>query len=197
MRAPTGASLSKPSSADSEAANWKRWGQRVSAQLWEAVALSIDIEPESLPIDWRPADYSDPFEECPCEFKRRIDIAIDHAKNGQLPLVSLAFTDPPFSRVRLQDISDWAGSLGWSLPHQFPRRPMSDGVSLAAGAESKVAPPTSKGRSRKKRDAVKTRIAEKWPNGLPEGIAVKQVLRELKFPDSMTSTVRRALGRKK
>jgi hypothetical protein len=47
-------------------------------------------------ICWRPADYSDPFEECPCEFKLRIDVAIDHAKNGQLPLTSFekGFTLP-------------------------------------------------------------------------------------------------------
>jgi hypothetical protein len=93
----------------------------LSASLLEAVALSLDIEPESLLIDWRDADYSDPFEDCPREFKRRMAIALNHAKDGALPLTSLAFTDPPFSPIRLKDFADWAGSLGWSLPDRFPR----------------------------------------------------------------------------
>jgi hypothetical protein len=126
--------LSKVSSAGWEAVNWRKWSQRESAQLWEAVALSIDIEPECLPINWRPADYSDPFEECPSEFKDRIDIAVDHAENGALQLLSRASSRPSRSTVRLPEFADWAGLLGWCLPAQFPRKSSLNSVRAPGGA---------------------------------------------------------------
>jgi len=72
------------------------------------VALSMDIEPESLPVDWRPADYSDPFDECPTEFKNRLKIAIAHLKAGSLPHKALAWTNLPRSGVSWL-ATVWAG----------------------------------------------------------------------------------------
>ena len=93
--------------------------------LWQAVALSLDLEPADLDIEWRPADYSDPFEDCPAEFKTNLKIAINHLKNGALPHTMLAFTNLPMSEVRLIDFAEWARALPskWDLPPQFPGRP--------------------------------------------------------------------------
>jgi hypothetical protein len=131
-----------PSHDKHEPADWEKWGDMLSAELWVAVALSLDIEPGSLLIDWRDADYSDPFEDCPCEFKRRMAIALNYAKNGALPLTSLAFTDPPFSTIRLKDFADWAeSSLGWSLPDRFPRNKKD---APWAGDDPKLWPPEAR-----------------------------------------------------
>jgi hypothetical protein len=97
------------------------------------VALSLDIKPESLDIDWRPADYSDPFEECPSEFHDRIDIVVDHARNGVLRLCSRT-SSLPHSTVLLSDFAEWAGSLGLSLPDQFPRKSVLSSVRAAPGS---------------------------------------------------------------
>ena len=109
-----------PSHDEHKPADWEKWGDMVSAELWKAVALSLDIEPESLSIEWRDADYSDPFEDCPREFRRRIAIAVNHAVNGALRLRSHS-SGLPWSTVRLSDFADWVGSRGWGLPDQFPR----------------------------------------------------------------------------
>jgi hypothetical protein len=80
----------------------------------------MNIEPDSLPIDWRPADYSDSFEACPAEFKRRLKISIAHLRNGTLPCTALAFTNALASTIRLTQFASWASELGWQLPPEFP-----------------------------------------------------------------------------
>ena len=65
-------------------ADWELWAHIPEAELWQLVALSLDLEPDSdsLGIDWRPADYSDPFEDCPGKFKLRMKIALAHLRAG-------------------------------------------------------------------------------------------------------------------
>src|SRR3981081_1059519 len=76
--------------ACNQPANWDEWAYRVSAALWEAVALAHDFEPSTLPVDWRPADYSHPFADCPAEVALHIRIACDHAENGKLKCIASA-----------------------------------------------------------------------------------------------------------
>jgi hypothetical protein len=119
-------------------ADWELWGSVLSAEVWQAVALSLDLDPEGLDIDWRPADYSDPFESCPVEFKRRLKIAINHAQNGRLELASIAFSNGPRSSVKLPIFTKWAQSLDWPLPPRPPFK-MSGGTNAGgtSGSEAK------------------------------------------------------------
>jgi hypothetical protein len=102
-----------------EPAQWEEWAARVSAEIWEAVALAHDIEPSKLPVEWRPADYSDPFEEWP-QLARDIRIATDHA-GRKLRCVYFA-GNPVRHKVDLSDFAEWwTASLGRKLPVRFPQ----------------------------------------------------------------------------
>jgi len=102
-------------------ANWEHWKDMLSAEVWQLVALSLNIEPDSLPVDWRPADYSDPFVECPSEFRRRLKIALNHIQNGMLLCASLALGNSLASTIKLTVFATWASapSPNWSLPKEF------------------------------------------------------------------------------
>jgi hypothetical protein len=119
-------------------ANWEKWGRIPLAELWEAVALSFDVEPSSLAkrlgLEWFMADDSNsPFEECEFkDFQELIDIAVSNVKSGELRVTSRDFTNTSRSTVRLSVFADWAESepqmqpqtaqsLRWDLPDQFPR----------------------------------------------------------------------------
>jgi hypothetical protein len=108
-------SFSQPAN---QPADWEEWQARVSAELWEAVALAHNIEPSTLPRDWRYGDSSG----TPAVLSRALRIACDHAKNGQLPHRD----DRNFiagNIVVLHDFAAWAETLGWELPAKFPRKP--------------------------------------------------------------------------
>jgi hypothetical protein len=101
-------------------ADWNIWGQRLSVELWQAVALAFDAEPETVPglvLEWR----ASPFAACPKDFLAWLTIACDHAENGALRVEG---SDPtPFRKVRLAEFADWARAAprNWQLPQEFPR----------------------------------------------------------------------------
>ena len=99
--------------------NWRKWRQMLTTEVWKAVALSLDIEPGEMPgLDFHPID-GDPFDDCPREYRDRLDIACDHVRNGKLECTSRA-SSVPQSSVRLTDFVSWAHLLGWALPSLFP-----------------------------------------------------------------------------
>lgn len=49
-------------------------------ELWEAVCLSLNIEPEALQV-WEGPVF-EPFDHCPLEFKQRLSIALSHIGNS-------------------------------------------------------------------------------------------------------------------
>jgi hypothetical protein len=90
----------------------------LTCELWQAVALSLDIEPNAVPgLTFRPI-VGGPFDDCPAQFRRRLEIANNHVEWG-------AMDRPAYTRdrtrevVRLADFADWAVSLGWELPDPF------------------------------------------------------------------------------
>jgi hypothetical protein len=103
-------------------ADWSLWGSLVTAEVWEAVALSFGAEPSSLPVDWRPINGGDYFAGCPSDYRDRLRITCDHAMHGNLRCLSMIPILPRY-RVRLVAFSDWALSMGWDLPNEFPRAP--------------------------------------------------------------------------
>lgn len=117
-------------------ADWEKWAHMLTARVWEAVALSMDIEPgEVSGIDFRPI-AGDVFDDCPREFRRRLDIAANHIKGSNLPYTGFTL-DPRYSEVRLTVFATWAQSLGWSLPDRFPREPTPVGNPASPGGRAR------------------------------------------------------------
>lgn len=87
-----------------EKPDWCLWAFIPRAMLWEVVALSCDIAPESLAAGASP----------PPEFERRKKIAVAHY-GSDMPYVLHA-------HVSLTDFSAWSDSIGLDLPESFPRQ---------------------------------------------------------------------------
>jgi hypothetical protein len=109
------------------AVNWKLLEGRLTAELWQAVFLSQDIEPAT------PSGYGYPeslmlrtlkraTDSQAEEFSRRVDIAYDHLITGRLAAVVRNEKEHE-SRVELTVFRQWAESLEkpWTFPEQFPR----------------------------------------------------------------------------
>lgn len=94
---------------DKGSADWNLWADMEEVQLWQAVALSLDIEPNSLPgLDFRPI-VGDPFDDCPDEFKRRLKLAVSKFYDAN-------------TEIRLSSLREWAEQLKnpWTFPEDFP-----------------------------------------------------------------------------
>ena len=103
-------------------ADWSTWGRVRYARLWHAIALSLDVEPNALAIDWK---QGDPFETCPEEFRARLEAAnrrLGDMHTGHTPdLVVL----PKFAAL--------AVSMNWELPDEFQRMADEPAAELQAG----------------------------------------------------------------
>ncbi|MEI6195784.1 MAG: hypothetical protein WCS42_15800 [Verrucomicrobiota bacterium] len=112
----------RPKQREGAAADWQTWGDMIQAQVWEAVALSLDLEPEKLPgLDWRAID-GNIFGDCPEEFRRRLKIACNAVDSLALPTESGDYQAR--SRVvSLAKFARWTTTLNrpWTLPAEFPR----------------------------------------------------------------------------
>ena len=54
-------------SNDERAPNWAKWRKMIRAELWQAVALSLNTEPDTVEgIDWRPISGGQ-FDGCPSD----------------------------------------------------------------------------------------------------------------------------------
>lgn len=96
---------------DKGSADWNLWADMEEVQLWQAVALSLDIEPNSLPgLDFRPI-VGGPFDDCPDEFKRRLKLAVSKFYEAN-------------TEIRLSSLREWAVQLTrpWTFPKDFPQQ---------------------------------------------------------------------------
>ena len=93
--------------------DWEMWQSMPTARLWEAVALSLGVDPVEAARDaYLPQHCSD--------YPKRLRIAEAHLAAGTaLRLVSGAL-DTPTATVRLPEFGAWARSVGWALPAAFP-----------------------------------------------------------------------------
>jgi hypothetical protein len=91
-------------------ADWSFWSQVTTAELWQAVMLSLDLQPVRGPFT------------APAKLVQRLAIAVDHVGSGLLRTHGRA--DPLRSKVLLAQFAAWAQSLPspWRLPGDFPRR---------------------------------------------------------------------------
>lgn len=143
-------------------ADWNKWAYMLTVEVWRAVALSLDIEPDFLSgLDFRPI-IGGPFDDCPSEFKRRLDIASNHVENGQLQCPAPSSIGQ-YSTVGLADFGEWASSLGWSLPDPFPRRAVSVAASSAGNSDSAGAPTDAPTRAAGTIETVARRLVRPIP----------------------------------
>jgi hypothetical protein len=103
--------------------DWHVWSNIPQAEIWQAVALTLDIDPDFLEgVDWNSRDGHE-FDMCSQQFKKRLLVATANARANALPVVS-PHPDPARAQVRLTLFHEWACHLPkpWRLlPAGFPR----------------------------------------------------------------------------
>jgi hypothetical protein len=98
--------------------DWELWSRKRQACLWEAVAVSLDIEPghsaNTIDAGNRKTEYT-----------RRLRLSIDEL-GGALPVLApspkVDNRDPAYTTIDLFKFSALAKTMSWDLPEQFPGR---------------------------------------------------------------------------
>lgn len=99
--------------------NWEVWKHVPHAKVWEAVALSLDIDPEKVNIDsnsWM-ADRL-VFHEGD-EFSSRVFVAGRNVAGGKLRPVIIAVGQPEACTVSISEFASWALSISWRVPSEL------------------------------------------------------------------------------
>ena len=108
---------SSKTSGESRAVDWSEWKHYTKVEVWEAVALSMGIDP--LKIERDPdADDHDwrcvPFKEGE-KFQQRVRMTVG-AGSDHIEIASIAIGRPWENEVKLASFAAWAVSLRWELP---------------------------------------------------------------------------------
>ena len=103
-------------------ADWSLWRDMPTALVWQAVALSLDTDPDAnQPI----------FVDCfPQDFPRRLRIAEAHVQAWSLPTIHPGPAGALYATVSLPDFATWALGLAWELPDRFPRPMLAQSTEL-------------------------------------------------------------------
>jgi hypothetical protein len=94
--------------------NWTFWGDMADVLIEEAVALSLDLDPEI--VDARPG-YGQGD-----EYARRLTVIQSHIDAGRLQVRVIAgYMEPPSYRITLTAFAEFADARNprWSLPAEF------------------------------------------------------------------------------
>jgi hypothetical protein len=154
-----------------QAAYWDKWTHILIARLWQAVALSMDIEPDTMPgLELQPNRIGGAFDDCPADFKRRLDIACNHAEAAALRCADLT---PGFghSKVALTHFADWALPLDGLYADRFPRESKPTSRRPSDDEPAEPAEPKS--------DAVPRRGRRKGSGGIDDISVLTEMLRLL------------------
>lgn len=97
--------------------NWAKWRFIPTLALWQAVALSLDIDPDKVKTSVESYLIVDDivFSE-PRQFTDRIDVARGNLGHG---LVGLSHENPTSTKVNLAQFAAWAFSIGWTIPREL------------------------------------------------------------------------------
>lgn len=95
-----GSGYTRPSKA-LEPIDWEHWGLMRDGEvpLWQAVALSVNVNPDAVPMDKAGDD-----------FNKRLRVALAHANTGNLPLM-IHYPNQPVSPIMLSQFAAWAVKL--------------------------------------------------------------------------------------
>ncbi|MBP0132440.1 MAG: hypothetical protein ITD31_03515 [Nitrosospira sp.] len=100
--------------------NWNKWMLMPELELWQAAALSLDTEPDCIPMyeRWQYMQIRQDFEDMPKNYIDRLEII--HANIGHKLTVSRINTTQPWkSKVLLEDFVSWCGKNNFSIPEKF------------------------------------------------------------------------------
>jgi hypothetical protein len=197
------ATVSKPED-DDRLPNWRIWKHIPEVKTYEAVALSLNIDPDKIrhsPHSWmadeRLFDEGEEFQERLFVVERNLEMA------GVINLTDVQYRDED-PIIRLRKFAAWAVTIGWELPKE---------LSEFAAVESRSAIPQPKKVNRRKItkaksatrhivvqtkcDAVASFLAERYPDGIPPGMTQKEIAHQFELEKKVRvdpRTVRRALG---
>ena len=91
--------------------NWNKWANVAAVELWEAIALSLNIEPTYNPQGTR------------LDFDSRMDDALFHLRKGGMLQMAEQKPRRHCSMVRLADVASLAAACvpAWDVPAEFPK----------------------------------------------------------------------------
>lgn len=111
--------------------DWSFWLHMPEVRLWQAVALSMSIDPDSLkhhPQGWMVGPGSGPIftndsfssseQQIIFDKRLRLLVANKSVNNGFSP-GTLSMDHPAYNSVRLSEFSPWAQSIGWDIPAEL------------------------------------------------------------------------------
>jgi hypothetical protein len=108
--------------AGARAPSWHVWGNVPEVMLWQAVALSMAIDPRRVAFasnEWMAGSTERLFSEGP-EFEDRMLVARAAVGHAFLRAQGQPVSDDEI-KVQLAAFGTWAESKGWRLPEEFPR----------------------------------------------------------------------------
>ncbi len=114
-----------------EKPDWKEWKYTPQARVWQACALSLDIEPYSInfyPLSWQTGPYADQLFEDESfqsenekkEFKSRQRILLNNLNSKENSLwFSPNPNRPNLGEVSLPEFAAWCSSVEWPIPEEL------------------------------------------------------------------------------
>jgi hypothetical protein len=124
--------------------NWNKWTLMPELELWQAAALSLDIEPDRIPMyeRWQYMQIRQDFEDMSENYIDRLEII--HANICHtLTASEINFTQPWKSKVLLKDFISWCGKNNFSIPEKFISRAITNNIVPAENAEPLVSDKSS------------------------------------------------------
>ena len=97
-------------------ARWSIWTQVPEVELWEAVALSLDVEPSGTYSSGKPLTHEDCYREN-AEYRDRFFLAERNlSKHKFLQPIPIQTGPARFTVVSLGGFAAWACELAWKIP---------------------------------------------------------------------------------
>lgn len=101
--------------------DWHRWKNTKRLRLWQAVALSLNIDPDSLAVAGSPDTMLPMGINAPAEFLDRLETAKVALVSRQIKRLGDSHGKPKAYDVDLASFCAWAASFDMPLPLDFPK----------------------------------------------------------------------------
>lgn len=117
--------------------NWRKWNLIDDVEVWKAIALSLDIDPDKVTrdgSDWMAGGGYVNHEET--EFKDRLDIIkANYSKIDPTPK-ALSSNGTAYCHINISKFAKWAISVNWVIPPEL--------TALASKEDEDIKPLTEK-----------------------------------------------------